>query len=98
MLLHPDMKRFQINTPYLFTVPNPAKVAAPAAAAAAVPSFGAFFSSYFGGSTYQFASGNCQKMLTNLKKCYETSTSAGSNPEQSCAYYIDGFKRMSCNL
>ena len=99
MIMHPDMKRFQINTPYLFTPPNPAKVdGASAATAAAFPSFGAFFSNYFGGKTYQFADGNCQKMLTGLKKCYETSTGAGSNPETSCAYFIDGFKRMSCNL
>ena len=53
MLMHPDMKRFQIQTPYLFAPPNPSKVAgASAVAAAAVPSFGSFFSSYFGGSTY----------------------------------------------
>ena len=97
MLLHPDMKRFQINTPYLFTPPNPTKVIGAAAATATFPSFGSFFSSYFGGSTYKFADGNCSKMLNNLKRCYENSTSAGSSPEKSCAYYIDGFKRLACN-
>ena len=95
-LQHPDMKRFQISTPYLFAPPNPAKVAGAVVAAPAFPSFGTFFSSYFGGSTYKFAEGNCQKMLSSLKKCYETSVSGGSNPEKSCAFYIDGFKRMAC--
>ena len=91
------MKRFQIQTPYLFAPPNPAKTVDANCASPSFPSFGSFFSSYFGGSTYKFAEGNCQKMLTNLKKCYETSTSSGSNPESSCAFYIDGFKRMACN-
>lgn len=48
-LLNPEMKRFQINTPVAFFPPNPAKTAGFVAAAAAVPSFGNFFSAYFGG-------------------------------------------------
>ena len=96
--MHPDMKYFQIQTPLLFAPPNPEKMCGAVAAATNFPSFGTFFSSYFGGSTFKFADGNCSKMLTNLKKCYETSTSNGSSPEKSCAYYIDGFKRMACNV
>ena len=100
-LLHPDMKRFQIQTPVLFAPPNPEKVVGAVTASASFPSFGSFFSSYFGGSSYsygKFSDGNCQKMLGNLKKCYENSTSRGSNPENSCSFYLDGFKRMACNV
>merc|ERR1719464_2394817 len=57
---------------------------------------GAFFSAYFGGSTYQMSSPKCGKMLENLKNCYETNQPAG-RPEEACAYYIDGFKRLACN-
>ena len=91
-LAHPDMKRFQINTPYLFAPPRPA-----VAAAATVPSFGSFFSAYFGGSTYQMSDSKCGKMLENMKRCYERSTSRSDDPEASCAYYIDGFRRMACS-
>ena len=95
-LAHPDTKRFQINTPYPFAPPNPAKVAGAAAAGAAVPSFGSFFSSYFGGSTYQLSNQKCGKMLESMKKCYEGSTKRSDNPAETCAYYIDGFRRMAC--
>ena len=89
------MKRFQINTPVAFFPPNPNKVPMLAASAAAIPSFGSFFTAYFGGSTYQMSSPKCGKMLENLKNCYETNQQGG-NPEQACAYYIDGFKRLAC--
>ena len=95
-LQHPDMKRFQINTPALFTPPNPAKVAGAQTAAPAIPSFGAFFSSYFGGATYQLSDSKCGKMLENMKKCYETSAARAADPTASCAFYIDGFKRLAC--
>ena len=95
-LAHPDMKRFQINTPFLFAPPNPLKVMGATSAAAAIPSFGAFFSSYFGGSTYQMSDSKCGKMLDNMKRCYETSVSREDDPQTSCAFYIDGFRRMAC--
>ena len=91
------MKRFQINTPFLFAPPNPAAVMGASAAAVSIPSFGAFFSSYFGGSTYKMGDSKCGKMLENMKKCYETNASRNESPEESCAYYIDGFRRMACN-
>ena len=98
MLMHPDMKRFQLNTPFLFAPPNPMKVAGGAGAvAASVPTFGAFFSSYFGGSTYQLSDSRCGKMLENMKRCYEGSTSRSENPSETCAFYIDGFRRMACS-
>ena len=94
-LLNPEMKRFQINTPVAFFPPNPNKVPNVFTSNPALPSFGAFFSAYCGGAAYQMSSPKCGKMLENLKKCYETNTPSG-NPEQACAYYIDGFKRMAC--
>ena len=92
------MKRFQINTPVAFFPPNPNKtpnVGNAFLSCPSVPSFGAFFSAYFGGSTYQMGSPKCGKMLENMKKCYETNQPSG-NPEEACAYYIDGFKRLAC--
>ena len=94
-LLNPEMKRFQINTPVAFLPPNPFKLPTFVAGASTVPSFGAFFSAYFGGSTYQMSNPKCGKMLENMKKCYETNQTG--NPEQACAYYIDGFKRLACS-
>ena len=96
-LAHPDLKRFQINTPFLFAPPNPAKVMGASAAAMSVPTFGAFFSSYFGGATYRLSDSRCGKMLENIKRCYENSTSRQDDPEASCAYYIDGFRRLACS-
>ena len=97
-LAHPDLKRFQINTPYFFAPPNPEAVPGNAAPAApGIPSFGAFFSAYFGGSTYSMSDAKCGKMLENMKKCYETSAKRADDPQASCAYYIDGFRRMACN-
>lgn len=96
-LAHPDLKRFQINTPYLFAPPNPIKMAGFSAGAASVPTFGAFFSAYFGGSTYRLSDSKCGKMLENMKRCYESSTSRSEDPQASCAFYIDGFRRLACS-
>ena len=95
-LLHPDMKRFQIMTPYLFSPCNPEKIVGASVAAASFPSFGSFFSNYFGGASYRMTDGKCGKMLENMKKCYEGSTARSEDPSASCAYYIDGFRRMAC--
>ena len=96
-LAHPDLKRFQMNTPFLFTPPNPAAVAGATATAASIPTFGSFFSSYFGGSTYRLSDGRCGKMLENMKRCYESAASREDDPQTSCAFYIDGFRRLSCS-
>ena len=94
-LLHPDMKRFQINTPVLFAPPNPRAIAGAAAASVAVPSFANFFRNQFGGSSnMDLSNDNCGKMLNGLKSCYESNS---SNPSAACAYYVDGFKRMACS-
>ena len=74
------MKRFQINTPVAFFPPNPTKTIGYVPAAATMPSFGSFFSSYFGGTqSYHMANPKCGKMLENMKKCYETNMTG--NPE-----------------
>ena len=91
-LLHPEMKRFQINTPILFAPPNPLKVVGAASTQSSVPTFANFFSSYFGGASYNLKSQNAGKMLEGMKRCYENNS---VNPLQSCSYYIDGFKRMA---
>ena len=88
------MKKFQIATPVLFTPPNPANVAGAVAASSTVPSFANFFSSYFGGATYNLGDSRCGKMLEGMKRCYENNS---ENPVGQCAYYIDGFKRMACS-
>ena len=94
-LLNPEMKKFQIQTPIAFFPPAPTKTAGYVAAASAVPTFGSFFSAYFGGQTsYNMGNPAAGKMRENLKKCYETHESG--NPEEACAYYIDGFKRLAC--
>ena len=96
-LAHPDLKRFQMNTPFLFAPPNPAAVMGASVAAASVPTFGSFFTAYFGGSTYQLSDSKCGKMLENMKKCYESSTARSEDPTASCAYYVDGFRRLACS-
>ena len=48
-LLHPDMKRFSIATPFLFAPPNPIKMPGTMEGASGIPTFANFFSSYFVG-------------------------------------------------
>jgi hypothetical protein len=87
------MKRFQINTPVLFTPPNPSKTVGALLLAGSCPTFARFFQDQFGGNAQNLTDNRCTQFLGGLKRCFE------SNPENaanSCAYYIDGFKRMSC--
>ena len=94
-LLHPEMKRFQINTPILFAPPNPLKtVGATAAVGATVPTFNNFFSAYFVGSSYTSENSACGKVFSGLRKCFETN--AATNPHVACQYYLDAFKRFNC--
>ena len=92
-LLHPDMKRFAIMTPFLFAPPNPAKIAGFEASSNGVPTFQNFFSSYFGSKNYDFGDSSCGRMMRGMKQCYENN---GTNPMEACQYYIDGFNRMTC--
>ena len=87
------MKRFQINTPVLFSPPNPSKVAGGAVAVATMPTFNAFFQSYFGSAPTNLKNPACTSFLSGMKKCFENNPASAN---ASCAYYVDGFKRMSC--
>ena len=99
-LAHPDVKRFQMNTQFLFAPPHPEKVMGASAAAVSVPAFGVFFQSYFGGriSMDQSSSDDrCGKMLLNMKRCYEGAAARQEDFQSSCSYYIDGFRRLACS-
>ena len=98
-LAHPDMKRFEINDSTLFLPPNPfawttaAGIGAMAPKAEGVPSFGDFFATYFAGKSYSCHEAKCNTMLEGLKKCWENH--ATKNPQEQCAYYIQGFERVA---
>ena len=98
-LMHPDMKRFEINDSTLFLPPNPfawataAGMGAMAPKAEGVPSFGDFFATYFAGKSYSCHEAKCNTMLEGLKKCWENH--ASKNPQEQCAYYIQGFERVA---
>ena len=98
-LTHPDMKRFEINDSTLFLPPNPfawttaAGIGAMAPKAEGVPSFGDFFATYFAGKSFNVSEPKCSAMLEGMKRCYENHT---ATPEESCAYYVQGFERFSC--
>ncbi len=81
-------------TPILFAPPNPAKVAGLVAATTTIPTFNTFFSTYFGGATYNSDNTACGRMMSSLRRCYETN--AAANPLAACQYYVDGFKRLNC--
>ena len=99
-LMHPDMKRFNIQQSFLFAPPRPNAWAnaltmsmGPVVAAAA-PSFGDFFATYFAGRSFNVTEPKCSSMLEGMKRCYENHTS--KDPVEACQYYINGFSRFSC--
>lgn len=91
-LANPEMARFQINSPYLFSPPNPAKVPGAPSQLASCPTFANFFQSYFGNAQYNLSSPKAGKFLEGLKKCFENNS---QNPADACTYYINGFKRAA---
>merc|ERR1711865_90825 len=93
-LEHPDLKRFQIETPMLFKPTNPVKRHDYEAPAPATPSFANFFASYFGNAHYSLTNPQCSKMLANMKNCYESNS---DNADHACEYYVNGFRRMACS-
>ena len=99
-LQHPDMKRFNIDSPALFAPPRPNAWGSAMAmgmftsTAVEVPSFGDFFATYFAGRSFNVSEPKCSTMLEGMKKCYENHSSA--NPVESCQHYISGFERFSC--
>ena len=70
-LCHPDLKRFQINTPVLFAPPNPLKSAGFMAAAVSVPTFANFYQSYFGSAPQNLTNPKCTSFLSGMKSCFE---------------------------
>lgn len=91
------MKRFGIADTTLYHPPRPTawanNMVAGFAAAAVVPSFGDFFATYFAGKSFNVSEPKCSAMLEGMKRCYENHT---QTPEESCAYYVQGFERFSC--
>ena len=99
-LEHPDMKRFGISDSTLFVPPRPsawvtAMGIGMGASSTSVPSFGDFFATYFAGKSYYVSEGKCSVMMEGMKKCWENNSAKG-DPQSTCAYYIQGFERMSC--
>ena len=99
-LQHPDLKRFKIGDVTFYVPPRPdvhataAGVGAAAATAGAIPSFGDFFATYFGGRNYTVSEPACSKMMEGMKRCWENHSE--SNPVEACQYYIGGFSRLAC--
>ena len=93
-LANPEMARFQISSPFLFSPPNPQKTPSNnLQISGESPSFASFFSAYFGLDSIQIKDQKCGKVLANMKRCFYNHP---SNPVDACAFHIDGFKRMTC--
>merc|ERR1711907_630369 len=96
-LAHPDMKRFALDDATLYVPPRPdawAQSLVNPSPAAAIPSFGDFFGTYFAGKNFSVANPKCSSMLESMKKCWENHTDA--DPTEACSFYISGFERLAC--
>ena len=96
-LNHPDLKRFMLNDATFYRPPRPdawAQGLIAGAAATQMPAFSDFFATYFGGRSFNVAEPKCTGMLENLKRCFENNSDG--NPEEQCAYYVNGFERLAC--
>ena len=92
---NPEMKRFGLFTESLSLPTRPGRGARDEPAQqAAIPGFGDFFYSYFGGQRLNAGTPVAEKMLENLKRCYENH-SAKADPVKACQFYIDGFQRAA---
>lgn len=67
-LLHPDLKRFGLQTAVLFKPPFPGKNPYDHFATPAVPSFSEFFSAYFGTKSLNISNDKCSKLFDGMKK------------------------------
>jgi hypothetical protein len=69
-LLHPDLKRFSLQSAVLFKPPFPGKNPYDhvAVGALGVPSFSEFFSAYFGQQTLNISNDKCAKLFEGMKK------------------------------
>ena len=67
-LLHPDLKRFGLQTAVLFKPPFPGKNPYDHFATPTVPSFSEFFSAYFGTKSLNISNDKCSKLFDGMKK------------------------------
>jgi hypothetical protein len=67
-LLHPDLKRFSLQTAVLFKPPFPGKNPYDHPEHHAVPAFSDFFSAYFGQRTLNVSNDRCSKLFEGMKK------------------------------
>ncbi len=67
-LLHPDLKRFGLQTAVLFKPPFPGKNPYDHLAVPTVPSFSEFFSAYFGSKSLNISNDKCAKLFEGMKK------------------------------
>lgn len=67
-LLHPDLKRFGLQTAVLFKPPFPGKNPYDHPVNSAVPSFSDFFSAYFGQKSLNIGNERCGRMFEGMKK------------------------------
>ena len=67
-LLHPDVKRFGMQTAVLFKPPFPGKNPYDHPVVHGVPSFGDFFGAYFGQKHLNIANEKCNKLFEGMKK------------------------------
>lgn len=70
-LLHPDLKRFSLQTAVLFKPPFPGKNPYDHPEHHAVPAFSDFFSAYFGQRTLNVSNDRCSKLFEGMKKVSE---------------------------
>ena len=67
-LLHPDLKRFNLNTSVLFKPPFPGKNPYDHPEVPHVPAFTDFFSAYFGQSNLNINNERCSKLFESMKR------------------------------
>jgi hypothetical protein len=67
-LLHPDLKRFGLQSAVLFKPPFPGKNPYDHPVAPTVPAFSDFFSAYFGQKSLNISNDRCSKLFESMKK------------------------------
>lgn len=67
-LLHPDLKRFSLQSAVLFRPPFPGKNPYDHPEEHTLPTFADFFSTYFGQQTLNISNDRCAKLFDGMKK------------------------------
>ena len=67
-LLHPDLKRFAMQSAVLFKPPFPGKNPYDTPSVTATPSFSDFFGAYFGSKNLNISNDKCSKLFEGMKK------------------------------